>query len=122
MFPNQMSFFFNTKRNIPKTGIMFGNHFLIQVKTMLHLGIIHESSLTISRRIDNRIQKARNALFTGQGLHPEGINPLVSASLYAKIVRPTLLYGAELWNNMSVKDGQSLAIFQHFFAKKSSGV
>ena len=116
--------FFNTKRNIPKTGIMFGNHFLIQVKTMLHLGIIHESSLTISRRIDNRIQKARNALFAmaGQGLHPEGINPLVSASLYAKIVRPTLLYGAELWNNMSVKDGQSLAIFQHFFAKKSSGV
>jgi len=56
----------------------------------------------------------------GQGLHPIGINPTLSADLYCKIIIPTVLYGAELWSNMTHCDTYIIRRLQHFIAKKMS--
>ena len=75
---------------------MYGEHFFPQVKSLSLLGITHDSKMKLSIRINERIQKARNALFSmvGQGVNPQGVNPMVFASLYCKIILPILLYGA----------------------------
>jgi hypothetical protein len=57
----------------------------------------------------------------GQGLHPSGVNPLVSVGLYMKIVIPTVLYASELWNDMSASDLTAIETFQHFAVKKIQG-
>ena len=68
-----------------------------------------------------RSQKARNLFFAmaGQGLHPNGIDPALSADLYRKIIIPTDLYGVELWSNMTHCDTNLICRLQHFIAKKS---
>jgi len=55
----------------------------------------------------------------GQGLHPNGINPALSADLYCKIIIPTVFYGAELWSNMTHCDTNLIRRLQHFITKKS---
>ena len=114
---------FSKKRYEPRVGILYGQHFLPQDKSMTHLGIIHDSNLKLGNRLKERIQKSRNALFSmvGQGVNPQGVNPIVSANLYCKIILPILLYGSELWNNMTTTDLKQIVIFQHFVAKKLQG-
>jgi len=55
----------------------------------------------------------------GQGLHPNGIDPALSADLYRKIIIPTDLYVVELWSNMTHCDTNLICRLQHFIAKKS---
>ena len=57
----------------------------------------------------------------GLGVHPLGLNPITSASLYKKIIVPTALYGSELWNNMSQNDTNSINRLQHFIVKLIQG-
>ena len=37
-------------------------------------------------------------------MNPTGLNPMTYASLYKKIVIPTILYGCEIWNHLSVAE------------------
>ena len=57
----------------------------------------------------------------GQGLHPNGIDPTLSADLYRKIIIPTDLYGVELWSNMTHCDTNLIRRLQHFIAKNVHG-
>ena len=52
------------------------------------------------------------------GLSPFGMNPIVSAQLYKKIVIPVALYGCELWNNMTTLEINTVDRLQHYIAKK----
>ena len=54
----------------------------------------------------------------GYGVNPQGLNPIVLANPYCKIIVPILLYGSELWNTMTTTDLKQIEIFQHFVAKK----
>jgi len=55
------------------------------------------------------------------GLHPNGINPALSADRYRKLIIPTGLYGAELWNNMTHCDTNLICRLQHVITKQSKG-
>ena len=57
----------------------------------------------------------------GLGLHPTGLNPLTSTSLYQKIIVPCALYGSELWNNMTQNDINIINRLQHFIVKTIQG-
>jgi len=86
---------------------MYGSDFFEQTNSTVHLGIRQDSNFMIMHRINERCQKAKNAFFaiSAQGLHPHGLNPLVSITLYLykKIIVPIVLYGCELWHNMSYR-------------------
>ena len=49
------------------------------------------------------------------------INPILSASLIHKICIPTLLYGSELWYNLSKQNIEQMEIFYRFCAKVIQG-
>jgi len=85
---------------------MYGNAFIEQDDHDIHLGIRQGSNLSLKTIIQERCQKTRNSIFAmaGQGLHSNGINPALSADLYCEIIIPTVLYGAELWSNMTQCD------------------
>lgn len=114
---------FSKKRKPPKVSIVFGNKLIEQTQTAEHLGVIQDSRLSLTERINARIQKGKNAFYSmaSQGVHPKGVNPLVSSSLYLKIVIPTVLYACELWNDISQSDVANLNKFQHLIAKKIQG-
>jgi hypothetical protein len=111
---------FNKKRKQPQVGIIYGSEYINQTNSSKHLGILQESNMKLHTRINERIQKGKNAFYSmaGQGLHPSGVNPLVSVGLYMKIVIPTVLYASELWNDMSASDLTAIETFQHFAVKK----
>jgi len=74
-------------------------------------------------RISQR-QKAKNALFAlaAQGVHPQGVNPLVSVGFYSTIVVPIALYGSELWSNSTASDLSVISRLQHYAAKRIQGL
>jgi len=115
---------FTHRRSAIKIGIMYESNFLEQQTFMIHLGIRLDANLRLTPRIDERIQKARNAFFAmaTQGVHPQGVNPLVSISLYKTIIKPIVLYGSELWTNMTQAETYALNKFQHFVVKKILGL
>ena len=41
--------------------------------------------------------------------------------MYRKVILPSLLYGCELWNELSVTDTKKLSQLQHFFVKDMQG-
>ena len=55
------------------------------------------------------------------GLRPEVLNPLTPVRLYITVIIPILLYGCELWNNMSRTDSIKLSQLRHFITKKIQG-
>lgn len=89
---------------------------LEQVDNAIHLGIWHDANISVDQRISERCQQARHKLFTmtSIGVHPQGRNPLVAASLHKTSVVPIALYGSDLWNNMTTADGTVLDHTQHF--------
>jgi len=114
---------FSKRHKQPQVGIIYGSKYIEQRKSATHLGILQESNLKVHDRITERLQKARNAFFAmvGQGIHHNGVNPIVSASLYSKIILPIALYGSELWNTMSTTDDTRVNQFQHYVCKKIQG-
>ena len=55
------------------------------------------------------------------GMHPSALNPVYTANLYKKIIIPSILYGCELWNGMSLSDKSILLRTQHDIVKKLQG-
>ena len=114
---------FSKMRNPPDAGIMYGSDFFEQTNSTVHLGIRQDSNLKIMHRINERCQKAKtHFLLYPQGLHPYGLNPLVSVNLYKKIIVPIALYGCELWHNMSYREIVVVNRLQHGIVKRILGL
>ena len=86
-----------------------------------HLGILLDKKLSNTCRIREACTKGRKAYFSVKSNMTGPVNPLTMASLYKKVVIPTLLYGCELWNNLSKSDLRKLNQFQHFVLKNIQG-
>ena len=117
--------------------LIFSNNKQIQVCNMFHisndpirqetsanyLGILQDSTLKSIKRTRERIQKGRNSFhaMVGYGVKPLGVSPLTAISMYRKITVPTVLYGCEVWNNLSHTESLELDRFQRQVAKGIQG-
>lgn len=84
-----------------------------------HLGIIQSSNLRSNLRTQQACKKGKNAFFAIN--FSRDINPLTSANLYQKVIIPSVLYGSELWNNLTVHERDSLNRLQRFILKNIQG-
>jgi len=66
----------------------------MQTDIFMHLGIVYSFNLKETDRVSQRLQKAKNALFSmsAQGVHAQGVNPKVSVDIYFNVVIPNPLY------------------------------
>ena len=56
------------------------------------------------------------------GVRPGGLNPIYGASLWKKFGIPAMLYGCELWWNLTAKDTEQLNRCNAFVAKRAQGL
>ena len=54
-------------------------------------------------------------------MNPTGLNPMTCASLYKKIVIPTIIYGCEIWNHLSVAEVDKINRTQRRIVKNIQG-
>ena len=59
---------FTIQRTVPVVGILYGERFIEQTKSVSHLGIRHNHNVKCNLRILERLQKARNAFFAMSAL------------------------------------------------------
>jgi len=81
---------------------------------------IYSYNLKDKDRVPQRLQKAKNALFSmsAQGVHAQGVNPKVSVNIYSKVIIPIALYGSELWSELTQFDISAISRFQHYAIKR----
>ena len=86
--------------------IKFRQSEITQTDSITHVGIELHQSLKSSLAIDARIQKGKASLFSVLAIDRDTgfVFPSMLASLIEKICFPVILYGAELWHNMSASD------------------
>ena len=89
---------FTKKQTQHVVAVSYDGRALNQTASFIHLGVLYTFNLRNKDRIATRLQKAKNALFviSAQGVHSQGVNPLVSVGLYTKIILPVALYGSAL--------------------------
>jgi hypothetical protein len=85
-----------------------------------HLGIYLNNKLNDNDKVNNALKKGKSALFSLMSMHISSryINPIVSASLINTVCIPTLLFGCELWSNLTKNEIDKLERFLRLAAKK----
>ena len=91
----------------------------IKILYITTVGIELHQSLKSSLAIDARIKKGKASLISLLAIDRETgfVSPSILASLVEKICFPIVLYGAELWHNMSSADIYKLEKFIRLAAK-----
>ena len=99
--------------------VKFGQSEIKQTESITHVVIELHQSFKSSLAIDARIQKGRASLFSVLAIDRDTgfVCPSILASLIEKICFPVVLYGAELWHNMSASDIYKLEKFIRLAAK-----
>ena len=84
-----------------------------------HLGIVQSSNRKQAKCIEQASERGLNAFFAIQGIGAKSsaLNPITGCDLYRKVVIPSVLYGCELWNNLSEKDVSEINKFQHMVSR-----
>ena len=110
---------FSPSRPPTNLSVEFGHSNITQKESITHVGIELHQSLKSSLAIDARIKKGRASLFSLLAIDRETgfVSPSILASLVEKICFPIVLYGAELWHNMSSADIYKLEKFMRLAAK-----
>lgn len=83
-----------------------GNDTISPQDTYNHLGILVNNKCNFSDRINSACRKGNITFYALSDIGSPYLNPLTIASMYKTVVRPSVLYGCELWNNLSAKDTQ----------------
>ena len=84
-----------------------------------HLGITVNNNGSLSDHIKNTCRKGHNSFYAFTDIGSPYLNPLTLTKLYKSVVLPSVLYGFELWNNISAVDSQRLQVFQHSICKST---
>ncbi|WAR15073.1 hypothetical protein MAR_005178, partial [Mya arenaria] len=84
-----------------------------------HVGIQINDKMTDNDKISGACKKAESSFYSLLSINigTFHINPLTSASLVSKICIPKLLFGAELWNNLTKSNCMQLERFIRMAAK-----
>lgn len=85
----------------------------------IHLGIVINRKCNCADRISLACSKGRKAYFSLADLGSPYFNPMTMSHLYKTVVQPTILYGSELWSNLTKQDLQKLQTLQHFICKNT---
>lgn len=75
-----------------------------------------------SDRINSACRKGYSTFYALSDIGSPYLNPLKIAHMYKTVVRTFVLYGCELWNNLSAKDTQRLHVFQHSVCKTAQNL
>ena len=85
---------------------MLGNKPLAEVEHYTHLGIVCDKFMSIENSVKESYNKLRGTFLgiVNSGIHPNGLNPLTSVTIYKSVVLPKALYGCELWKSLTLSD------------------
>lgn len=94
-----------------------------QVDQFVHVGIRLSCSFKSKTRTHEMCNKGKSQIgaMSGVGVRGDGLNPLTSAHIWEKVTLPSILYGAELWNNLTKGEIDELEKVQKFAAKRIQG-
>ena len=79
---------------------------IAEVEQYTHLGIVCDKFINIESSVKDSYNKLRGTFLgiVNSGIHPNGLNPLTSVTIYKSVVLPRALYGCELWNSLTLSD------------------
>ena len=110
---------FSLVRTPSNATVKLGTSTISQAESVSHVGIEIHKSFKSSAAINARIAKGRSSLFSILSIDRETslINPITIASLFEKVCLPSVLYGSELWHNMTAEDSLKLEGVMRLAAK-----
>ena len=111
--------FGDTSRNKKNTNFYLGPNKIEHTSKIRHVGVQLNDKMTDNDKISVACKKAESSFYSLLSINigTSQINPLTSASLVSKICIPKLLFGAELWNNLSKSNCLKLERFIRMAAK-----
>ena len=109
-----------TKNKSNRTWILNGNTILEKHKCE-HVGIVLSGNFSSTARTNEAVSKGKEVVFSlmNVGVRPCGLNPLCAAELWRTVGLPKMLYGSELWSNLTQTDLQALDRVHRFAAKRA---
>ena len=106
-------------RSAKSVQFYMGSDTKVNTDCIKHVCVHINKQLNDKVKVQNGCCKAKTALFSllSIKMHPLHLNPLTSASIISKVCIPRLLFGAELWSNLSNSDCMTLERFARLVAK-----
>ena len=106
-------------RSAKSVQLYMGSDTIVNTDCIKHVGVHINKQLNDKVKVQNGCCKAKTALFSllSIKMHPLHLNPLI----ISKVCIPRLLFGAELWSNLSNSDCMTLERFVRLVAKKIQG-
>ena len=121
--------YFTSKRNRRKPATE--NIFLLGNKNSpiditdenIYAGVTITNKLSCASAISRSCCKGRKIMnsLINIGVHKHGMNPILSCKMWKTVVAPAVLYGCELWTDISKKSLENLEILQRFAARRIQG-
>ena len=83
-----------------------GDEQLPEVTSITHVGVELTTNYTTANRTNNMCNKTNGILasLSVAGVRPNGLNPIVNNILWNRVGLPSLLYGSEVWYDISRTD------------------
>lgn len=94
-----------------------------EVDEIMHVGIKLSNTFKSKNRTHEMCSRGRSQMgaLSAVGVHGHGLNPLTSSHIWEKVTLPSILYGSELWNNLTHSEILELERTQKFAAKRIQG-
>lgn len=97
--------------------IHLGNSPIPFGKTYNHLGIALNNKAKLGDRIATACNKGWKSFYGLSDISITNVNPITMSHLYKTVVRPSVLYGCELWNAITQEEVRRLNTLQHGVCK-----
>lgn len=100
------------------------NACVMERSSWIHVGIELSGNFSSSKRSQESSKKGREVICSlmNTGIRPGGINPIVASGAWNVMGLPRMLYGCELWWNLTQSDIDCLERTNRFAAKRMQGL
>lgn len=111
------------RRGVKEKGLKADGEKVEIVDEIKYLGIWINDELSATKAIDHAIKKSNTAFgLIGYLLKKKSLDVKVKMTMYRTLIRPTMLYGAEVWRNITAKDTERLMIKERKFLRTITGL